>query len=140
MPLTPNGKIDRKALPAPDTDRPDLEAAYAAPETEAERIIAGIWQEVLGLDSVGVNDNFFDLGGHSLQMIQAHAKVREVFNRDISMLEMFQYPTIKLVARFLSRDLDEGPSFQASQERAETRIESAKRQGASRRKHRAALK
>jgi amino acid adenylation domain-containing protein len=140
MPLTPNGKIDRRALPAPDSDRPDLEAAYAAPETEAERIIAEIWQEVLGLDSVGVNDNFFDLGGHSLQMIQAHAKVREVFNRDVSMLEMFQYPTIKLVARYLSRNLDEGPSFRESQDRAETRIESAKRQGESRRKHRAALK
>jgi acyl carrier protein len=140
MPLTPNGKIDRSALPAPDGERPDLEAAYAAPETEAEKIIAGIWQEVLGVDKVGVNDNFFDLGGHSLQMIQAHAKVREAFDRDVSMVEMFQYPTARLIARYLTQDRDDEPSFQASHDRAETRLASVKRQGESRRRRRAALK
>ncbi|MFI6006653.1 amino acid adenylation domain-containing protein, partial [Streptomyces sp. NPDC051366] len=66
LPLTPHGKVDRRALPAPDGDRPDLATSYTAPRDEAEATIAGIWARALGVDRVGIHDNFFDLGGHSL--------------------------------------------------------------------------
>src|SRR6185312_1956470 len=66
LPLTLNGKVDRRALPAPDSQRPDLSSTYVAPRSAIEREIAAVWQEVLGLESVGVADKFFDLGGHSL--------------------------------------------------------------------------
>jgi amino acid adenylation domain-containing protein len=137
LPLTPNGKVDRMALPEPEARRPELEASYVAPETEAERAIAAVWQEVLGLPNVGLNDNFFDLGGHSLQMIQVHAKLREVFGREISMVEMFQYPTISEAARYLSAGSGDGePSFQESHDRAEFRLASRNRQASARRRHR----
>ncbi|MFN2514061.1 MAG: hypothetical protein ABR568_21940, partial [Pyrinomonadaceae bacterium] len=63
MPLTPNGKVDRKALPAPDHVRPGLEGAFAAPRTPTEELLAGIWAEVLGVERIGIHDNFFELGG-----------------------------------------------------------------------------
>ena len=70
LPLTPNGKIDRKALPAPDQSSPELGASYVAPRTAEEELIAEIWAEVLKVDKVGIHDNFFDLGGHSLKATQ----------------------------------------------------------------------
>src|SRR5207253_3491888 len=66
LPLTPNGKVDRGALPAPDQSRPELTESFVAPRTADEKLIAGIWGEVLKLKQVGIYDNFFDLGGHSL--------------------------------------------------------------------------
>jgi hypothetical protein len=77
MPRLPNGKVDRRALPAPDTSRPDLGEGFVDPCTEMESLLAGIWREVLGLDQVGVYDNFFDLGGHSLLSLQVIARVEE---------------------------------------------------------------
>ena len=65
LPLTANGKVDRKALPAPDSQRPELSSAYIAPRSAIERDIAEVSQTALGIEGVGVNDNFFDLGGHS---------------------------------------------------------------------------
>ncbi|MGH9848856.1 MAG: non-ribosomal peptide synthetase, partial [Blastocatellia bacterium] len=76
MPLTPNGKVDRRALPDADNVRIESEAPYAAPTTEVERAIAAVWQEALRVEKVGLNDNFFDIGGHSLLMIQIHGKLR----------------------------------------------------------------
>ncbi|WP_407882763.1 amino acid adenylation domain-containing protein, partial [Scytonema sp. NUACC26] len=70
LPLTPNGKVDRRALPAPDTARPELDQAFVAPRTPIEEVLAGIWTQTLGIDSVGIYDNFFDLGGHSLLATQ----------------------------------------------------------------------
>src|SRR5262249_45295731 len=70
LPLTPSGKVDRKALPAPDNARPELEEAYVAPRTPVERGLADLWAEVLGLERVGVHDNFFELGVHSLLATQ----------------------------------------------------------------------
>ncbi|NIR48174.1 amino acid adenylation domain-containing protein [candidate division KSB1 bacterium] len=108
FPLTPNGKVDRKALPAPEGIRPELESAYVAPQNEVERAIAGIWQEVLGVKKVGVDDNFFDLGGHSLLLVQVQNKLQAVFNRDLSIIELFKYPTIKAQARYFSLESDDG--------------------------------
>ncbi len=74
MPLTPNGKLDRAALPAPSAARPELAQAFAAPQTAIERSIATLWAEVLQTEQIGLHDNFFDLGGHSLLLAQIHSK------------------------------------------------------------------
>ncbi|MEA5602484.1 amino acid adenylation domain-containing protein [Nostoc sp. UHCC 0252] len=103
FPLTPNGKVDRKALPEPDTARPELEAAYQPPQTEVEKTIAEIWQKVLQLEDVGIHDNFFELGGHSLLLVQVHNQLREIFQRDLSVLDLFRYPTINSLANYLNQ-------------------------------------
>jgi amino acid adenylation domain-containing protein/non-ribosomal peptide synthase protein (TIGR01720 family) len=110
MPLNAHGKVERRALPAPDGLRPELHTSYVVPRTEAERNIAGVWQEVLRLESVGIFDNFFDLGGHSLLMIQVHDKLREVFKFEVSMVELFEYPSVVSLAEHLSRQRDATPT------------------------------
>jgi amino acid adenylation domain-containing protein len=102
LPLTPNGKLDVKALPAPEGERPDLAAAYAPPQSELERVIAGIWQEALRLDRVGIHDNFFDLGGHSLLLAQVHARLREALGRELSLVDLFKNPTVQSLAAALA--------------------------------------
>jgi amino acid adenylation domain-containing protein len=92
LPLTPNGKIDRKALPAPDMLRGAL--GYAAPRNASEEILAAIWSGVLGLDQVGVHDNFFAVGGHSLLATQVISKVRTAFQCDLPLRALFEAPTI----------------------------------------------
>jgi len=100
LPRTPNGKIDRKALPAPV-----VEAARSLPAgTPLEEAIAGIWREVLGVGAVGLNSNFFDLGGHSLLMGRVHAKLKDFLKRAVSIVELYQHPTISKLAAFLSTD------------------------------------
>jgi amino acid adenylation domain-containing protein len=94
LPITPNGKLDRKALPAPEDSRPDLAALYVAPRTPTEEILAGIWAEVLGIERVGVEDNFFELGGHSLFAMQAVSRVRRALSIDLPLRELFTAPTI----------------------------------------------
>ncbi|MFD0586356.1 condensation domain-containing protein [Dactylosporangium darangshiense] len=94
LPLTANGKLDRKALPEPDTHRPDLTTAYQPPTTPTEALLAGIWAELLHLDQVGVTDNFFDLGGHSLLATQAIARL----GIDLPLAALFDHPTIKDLA------------------------------------------
>ncbi len=107
LPLTPSGKIDRRALPAPEGRRPDLDVAFAAPASELERKIAEIWQETLQVSSVGLHDNFFDLGGHSLLLAQVYERIRPLVpGKAWSMVEMFQYPTLHTLARFLSGSPD----------------------------------
>jgi non-ribosomal peptide synthetase component F len=76
LPLTPNGKIDRKALPDPGSARPDLNEAYVEPETEAQKMLAEIWKQVLGVDRVGIHDNFFSLGGDSIRTLQVVSRAR----------------------------------------------------------------
>ena len=89
LPLTPNGKLDRAALPAPDAGHPELAGGYVAPRTETERVLAGIWAQVLGLDRVGVEDNFFDLGGDSIISIQVVVRARE-FGIHLTAAQMFE--------------------------------------------------
>ncbi|MEH1860172.1 MAG: amino acid adenylation domain-containing protein [Nostoc sp.] len=103
LPLSPNGKVDRKALRAPDTVRPQLEAVYQPPQTEVEQTIVDIWQEILNLESVGIHDNFFELGGHSLLLVQVHSKLREAFKSNVSIIELFRYPTIRSLAEYFSQ-------------------------------------
>jgi acyl carrier protein len=101
LPLSPNGKLDRRALPAPSGERTSG-AAFVPPETDAQRRIAAVWSEVLGTDKVGIHDNFFDLGGHSLLLVELHSKLREVFGQDISIVDLFRYPTVDALATQLS--------------------------------------
>jgi natural product biosynthesis luciferase-like monooxygenase protein len=99
LPLTPNGKIDRRALPEPQTAI--VIQLAAAPQSQLEKTIASIWQEVLGLPQVGMSDNFFDLGGHSLLVVQVQRRLREVCGREVSITDMFRLPTIRALAAHL---------------------------------------
>jgi amino acid adenylation domain-containing protein len=110
LPLTPNGKVDRKALPTPNTARPELEAIYQPPQNEVEKTIAEIWREALNVEDVGIHDNFFELGGHSLLLVQVHSKLREVFKRDLSVLDLFRYPTINSLADYFNQVKNQQPS------------------------------
>jgi acyl carrier protein len=104
IPLTANGKVDRQALPAPLEQRPPPGEQQTVPQTELEQTIAVILQEVLGLATVGLHDNFFDLGGTSVHMVQAHAKLCQAIGKIISITELFTYPTIYSLAEFLGQD------------------------------------
>ncbi|MFT7461975.1 MAG: amino acid adenylation domain-containing protein [Pseudohongiellaceae bacterium] len=99
LPRTPNGKTDRKALPVPEADRSQLETSYAAPDSDIERQIAEIWQKILQVEKVGVRDNFFDLGGHSLHLIRVHGELRTGLGLEIPMVDMFQFPTVAALAK-----------------------------------------
>lgn len=123
LPLLPNGKVDRRALPAPDSLRPTLVPAYEAPRSEVERAIAAVWQTLLHLEKVGVNDNFFDLGGHSLLMVQVNSKLREIFDQDLSIIEMFQNPTIKSLAQYISQMPEDHLSFGSMRDRVQKQIQ-----------------
>jgi acyl carrier protein len=101
LPLTPNGKVNRKGLPKPEGGQRESEQPYLPPQSEMEQAIASIWQKVLHLEQVGVQDNFFDLGGHSLSMARVHSQLIEVLKTEISMVELFQYPTIAALSEGL---------------------------------------
>jgi acyl-coenzyme A synthetase/AMP-(fatty) acid ligase/acyl carrier protein len=94
FPLTPNGKVDRQALPAPDVARPELQEAFVAPRNQSEEMVAGIWSNVLGVERIGVYDSFFELGGHSLLVVQIISRIREVFAVDLPVRSLFETPTI----------------------------------------------
>ena len=94
FPLNPNGKVDKKALPAPENRTQTMRAQHVAPRDHTERMLAGIWSQLLGVEKIGVHDNFFDLGGHSLIGIQLLALVEQQFHRPFSLKALFQAPTI----------------------------------------------
>lgn len=107
FPLTRSGKIDRAALPRPHRSGVDAATAIEMPRSESERRIAAVWREVLQVEQVGVHDNFFDLGGNSVRMIQIHARLQAEFARgaspqEISMMDLFHYPTVSALAQRLS--------------------------------------
>jgi amino acid adenylation domain-containing protein len=110
LPRNAHGKLDAARLPAPPRTRPELAAAYAAPRSELERAIAAVWRGALQLESVGLDDNFFDLGGHSLLMTRVHAALREALGREVPLIELFQFPTVGSLARHLARAADPGPA------------------------------
>jgi amino acid adenylation domain-containing protein len=101
LPLLPNGKVDRKALPAPAGAEAAPAAGFVAPRGGLERTIVAAWREALGVERVGIHDNFFDLGGHSLLLSQVHARLRETINPDLALLELFKYPTVAALAERL---------------------------------------
>jgi acyl-coenzyme A synthetase/AMP-(fatty) acid ligase len=128
LPLTPNGKLDRKALPVPGFERPELSASYVAPGNPTEKILADIWAQSLALEKVGIHDNFFELGGHSLLLVQVQSRVCEKLQTQVSIVEMFQYPTISSLARHLSQPSAESDRLQKVPERTRRRKEALSRQ------------
>jgi len=94
LPLTLNGKLDRRALPEPGKSRPDLDAPFVAPRTPVEEQLAQIWAEVLDLDQVGIHDNFLDLGGNSLMATQVISRVRDAFQVELPLRSLFETPTV----------------------------------------------
>jgi amino acid adenylation domain-containing protein len=104
LPLTANGKLDRRALPLPEGGRPELARAYIPPSSALERVLAGAWEEALGVDRVGIEDSFFDLGGHSLLATQIISWVRETFEVEVPLRELFERPTVAGLAAALAGD------------------------------------
>ncbi|MEW9701481.1 amino acid adenylation domain-containing protein [Paenibacillus sp. SI8] len=98
MPVTANGKIDRRALPEPNRSRREGDLAYVAPRTPIEETLVGIWNEVLDLEQIGVYDNFFEFGGHSLLLIQVTSRIAEAFDVELPLKTMFDNPTIELLS------------------------------------------
>ncbi|HYO83077.1 MAG TPA: amino acid adenylation domain-containing protein, partial [Bryobacteraceae bacterium] len=101
LPLTPNGKLDRRALPMPDSMSLVSEAGFVAPRTPVEEIVAGIWSKLLGVERIGVADNFFDLGGHSLLATQVISRVRDAFGQEVALRSLFEQPTVAGLASAL---------------------------------------
>jgi acyl carrier protein len=127
-PRLPNGKIDRKGLPRPDGIRWDPKSADLAPQNDTEQRIAGVWQEVLQLERVGSRDNFFDLGGHSLLLIQVRDTLQQLFGRAISTTALLEFPTVAGLAAYLGQAEAGEPAPPQGRARAETRKELARRQ------------
>lgn len=100
-PLTPNGKVDERALPQPDPTRANLEGDFVAPRTDVEVRLANLWSDVLRVEMIGVYDNFFDLGGHSLLATQVMSRIRETFNVNLPLRYFFERPTVAGLAEFL---------------------------------------
>ena len=98
LPLTSHGKIDRRALPAPDAERPTLAEAFIEPQTPAEKKLASIWSKLIGINRIGINDNYFELGGDSLLATQLVSHVRNVFEVELPLVELFRHPTLAEMA------------------------------------------
>ncbi len=107
LPLTPNGKVDRKALPSPAGAGAASNREFVAPKGGIEQAVAAIWKDILHVEEIGVEDNFFDFGGHSLQVVQVQNRLRETLKIDVPVLKLFQFPTIRTLARFIA---DQQPS------------------------------
>lgn len=121
LPLTRNGKVDLNALPVPETAQRSRDEHYVAPRNEIEATITRVWQEALGVERIGVNDNFFDAGGHSLLMVQVHNKLTDLFDKKISIVEMFAKPTISSLAEYFSETNGHKPTFEKVMDRAARR-------------------
>jgi acyl carrier protein len=125
LPLTHNGKIDRKALLKLPPPSIAVSASVGQPQNESsnqssneiECVVAAAWQDALGIPSVGMNDNFFDLGAHSLTVAEVHAKLQEALRREISLLDLFQFSTVSALARHLAGTQSHGQVSDRAQRR-----------------------
>jgi acyl-CoA synthetase (AMP-forming)/AMP-acid ligase II/acyl carrier protein len=134
IPLTPSGKTDVKSLPEPSWLRPQLKEAYNRPGTEIEQEIASAWQEVLELERVGIDDNFFDLGGNSMAIVTIINRLRRELGKEIPMISMFRYRTIRSLALVLNREheanispKDRGEAMTRGEMRKKQRLQARKR-------------
>jgi amino acid adenylation domain-containing protein/FkbH-like protein len=107
MPLTPNGKVDRDALPEPDRTRPELDKRYASPRDAVETELVRIWENVLGVHPVGIEDKFFELGGHSLLAVRVIVQIEKAFSRKLRLATIFQAQTIEQLAAILRKEIHE---------------------------------
>jgi amino acid adenylation domain-containing protein len=101
LPLMPNGKVDRNALPPADGKRPDIDQGFVAPRNELEELVAQVWLEVLELDKIGIRDNFFELGGHSLLATRIVARLCAKLSIDLSLRRLFEFPTVAVLAQHI---------------------------------------
>jgi len=124
FPLTANGKIDRKALPDPFMLENESTTPSELPRNELERIIAQAWKDALGVDHVGLNENFFDLGAHSLMVAEVHMQLQQLLGRDLSLVDLFQFPTVTALAHHLNGE-ETAPKVSS---RAERRLAARQRQ------------
>lgn len=128
-----DSQLKMLGMPA-NGQQPVAPAVFVAPRNELERTLAQIWCEVLGVEQIGIHDNFFDLGGHSLRLLQMHLKIRETMQRELPLFELFQYPTVNALANHL-RTGGDGESLAPSEQRGERR----KQQSAQQRQRRRAV-
>jgi hypothetical protein len=140
LPLTPNGKVDRAALPAPETGKMEDTKIYVAPRNELEQMIMEIWREVLNVEAIGINDNFFDLGGHSLLIAKAHACLQDALKIEFSMVGMFEHPTISSLAEFFAGMTKDQSTMTEINTRGETRKNLLQKQKLLRENRRAMVK
>jgi amino acid adenylation domain-containing protein len=101
LPLTANGKIDRRALPAPEGVRAELAGAFVAPRTPVEEMVTDVWRDVLGIERIGVDDNFFELGGHSLLATTVVTRLRDVLKVELPLRAIFETPTVRHLAELI---------------------------------------
>jgi acyl carrier protein len=122
LPQTPNGKIDRKALPPPGATADKATREYVAPSNELEAIVVKLWCEVLGTDRVGTQDNFFDVGGHSLLVVKLHRRLKAELPVEVALTDLYRFPTVRsLVAKWTSGAGD--VAVEQAQDRAALRLE-----------------
>ncbi len=114
FPLTPAGKLNRLALPLPEQSRPELNESFVAPTTASEEQLATIWQNVLGVEKVGTQDNFFDLGGHSLSVIKVMVQAREILDVNLSLQQFFETPTVAELAAIVESSTPENKIVEQS--------------------------
>ncbi|EHS55840.1 phosphopantetheine-binding protein, partial [Paenibacillus sp. Aloe-11] len=108
MPLTPNGKVDRKKLPEPGVG--EAVEGYVAPANEMEQLLADLWSEALDVEKVGAEDNFFTLGGHSLKAMMLTAKIRQQLHKEVTIKTLFERPTVRELAACLQTEEADGGS------------------------------
>lgn len=120
LPLTSSGKLDRARLPAPPLLSAEARSPYLAPQNELQTHIVKLWSELLGIEQIGIDDNFFDLGGHSMLIAQAQLRMKTELGLDVTVVDLFQYPTITALARHLAGD---SAQFTTPGERADLRRE-----------------
>jgi amino acid adenylation domain-containing protein len=113
LPLTPNGKVNRQALPAPEELSQQTKDAITAPRTPVEEVLAGIWIKILGVKQVGIEENFFELGGHSLLATQVMSQIREAFQVELPLRNLFELPTVAELAQCVEAALREGQQLAA---------------------------
>jgi acyl carrier protein len=123
LPLRASGKIDRERLPKPETIKSVAAASDKAPRTEIERFIAEVWQEHLQVANIGVEDNFFDLGGHSMLILSIHERLAARFQDRITVIDLFSYPSIAALAKYLEQPQDDAPLELAAMERADRQLQ-----------------
>jgi amino acid adenylation domain-containing protein len=112
LPMTPTGKVDRKALPSPQSARSDKAGGFVAPRDPVEEQVAAIWMQVLGVERVGIHDNFFELGGHSLRATQVVAQIWQAFQIKLPLSTLFEAPTLAELARRIDAVRPSGPAAQ----------------------------
>jgi hypothetical protein len=128
LPLTANGKVDRRSLLAMEAASLRSEVAPVLPTNSVESAIANVWQQVLQLESVSIHDNFFDIGGHSLLLAEVHRQLREILNADLSLIELLEYPTIYSLAQHLTEQQEPELEFQSVRDRVDKQKSVANRQ------------